>query len=72
MRTGDGLDVAGVFLFVSREGSLADEAEGGAGFAEGGIERDPFVEDEAVAFEMRAAAFLEITQNAAIELEDIG
>jgi hypothetical protein len=71
MRAGDGFRVARVFLFARGEGSLTDEAERGAGFAQGGIERDTFVEDEAVAFEMFAAAFLEIAQNAAIKLEHL-
>ena len=71
MRAGDGFHVARVFLFDRSEGSLTDEAERGSGFSQGGIERDTFVEDEAVAFEMFAAAFLEITKNAAIELEDL-
>ena len=71
MRTGNGFHVARVFLFDRGEWSLTDEAERGSGFAQGGIERDAFVEDEAVAFEMFAAAFLEIAQNAAIELEDL-
>jgi hypothetical protein len=70
MRAGDGFHVARVFLFEDGEWSLTDEAERGSGFAQGGVERDAFVEDEAVAFEMLAAAFLEITENAAIELED--
>ena len=72
MRAGDGFHVARIFLFEEGEGSLTDEAERGSGFAQGGVERDAFVEDEAVAFEMFAAAFLEITENAAIELEDLG
>src|SRR5580693_7764128 len=70
MRAGDGLHVARIFLFGKGEWSLADEAERGSGFAQGGVERDAFVEDEAVTFEMFAATFLEITKNAAIELED--
>src|ERR1700720_2059892 len=72
MRAGDGFYVARIFLFEHGEWSLTDEAERGSGFAQGGIERDAFVEHEAVAFEMFAAAFLEIAQNAAIELEDLG
>ena len=72
MRAGDGFHVAWVFLFDRSEWSLTDEAERGSGFAQGGVERDAFVEDEAVAFEMFAAAFLEITENSAIELEDLG
>jgi len=71
VRAGDGFDIARVFLFDRGEWSLTDEAERGSGFAEGVVERDTFVEDEAVAFEMFAAAFLEITENAAIELEDL-
>ena len=70
MGAGDGLHVARIFLFGEGERSLADEAERSSGFAQGGVERDAFVEDEAVAFEMFAAAFLEIAENAAIELED--
>ena len=72
MRAGDGFHVARIFLFGASEWSLTDKAKRGAGFAQGGIERDAFVEDEAVAFEMFAAAFLEIAENAAIELEDLG
>jgi hypothetical protein len=71
MRAGDGFHVARIFLFEEGEWSLTDETERGSGFAQGGVERDAFVEDEAVAFEMFAAAFLEITENAAIELEDL-
>ncbi len=71
MRAGDGFHVARVFLFDRGEWSLTDEAERGSGFAQRGVERDAFVEDEAVAFEMFAAAFLEIAQNAAIELEHL-
>ena len=71
MRAGDGFHVARVFLFDRGEWSLTEEAERGSGFAQGGIERDAFVEDKAVAFEMFAAAFFEITENAAIELEDL-
>ena len=72
MRAGDGFHVARIFLFEEGEWSLTDEAERGSGFAQGGVERDAFVEDEAVAFEMFAAAFLEVSENAAIELEDLG
>ncbi len=72
MRTGDGFDVARVFLFERGKWSLTDEAERGSGLAQGGIQRDAFVEHEAVAFEMVAAAFLEVAENTAIELEDLG
>jgi hypothetical protein len=72
MRAGDGFHVARVFLFDRGERSLTDEAERGSGFAQRGIKRDAFVEDEAIAFEMFTAAFLEIAQNATIELEDLG
>ena len=71
MRAGDGFHVARVFLFDCGEWSLTDEAERGAGFAQGCIQRDAFVEHEAVAFKMFAAAFLEIAENPAIELEDL-
>ncbi len=72
MRAGDGHDVAGVFLFGHGQGSLTDETKCGAGFAQGGVDRDAFVENETVALKMLAAALLEISQNAAIELEDPG
>ena len=71
MRARDGFHVARVFLFDRGERSLTDEAERGSSFAQRGIKRDAFVEHEAIAFEMFTAAFLEIAQNATIELEDL-
>ena len=72
MRAGDGLHVAWIFLFRRGEWGLTHEAERSSGFPEGMIYRDAFVEHEAIAFEMFTAAFLEIAQNATIELENLG
>ena len=49
-------------MFGRSQWHLTDVTEGRAGFAERGIERDPFVEHETIAFEMFATAFFEITK----------
>src|SRR5690606_14255824 len=70
-RAGDVGHVARVVLFGDGDGHLAGEAELGVGFAQGGVEADAAVEDEAFAVVVRAAAFLEVFEDAAVELENV-
>jgi hypothetical protein len=70
-RTGLTGDIAGIVLITLREWREAAETLGGIGFAQGGINADALVEDEALAVVVRPAAFLEVFQDAAIELMDI-
>ena len=61
----------GMPLFLFRNGQLTVVAEDGICFAQRGVDSNPAVEDEAFAFKVRAAAFLEIFQDAAVELMNV-
>ena len=71
VRAADVGDVARVVLFGRGERHLAVETEDRLGFAERGVDADAAIEDEAFAVEVGAAAFLEIFQDAAVELVDV-
>ena len=64
-------DVTRIFLLMLGERSLAGETNGRTGLAEGGIDADALVEDEAFAIVVIAADFLEVFQDAAFELIDL-
>ena len=70
-RTGLAGDIAGIVLITLRQWREAAETLGGIGFAQGGINANALVEDEALAVVVRPAAFLEIFQDSAIELMDV-
>ena len=70
-RAGFAGDIAGIVLITLREWREAAETLGGIGFAQGGINADALVEDEAFAVVVRPAAFLEIFQDSAIKLMDV-
>ena len=71
MGTGLAGDIAPVFLIGRGQRRLALETLRGFGFLQTGIEADALVEDKTFAVVMRAAAFLEIFQDAAVELENL-
>ena len=64
-------DVARISLVVCIERGETDETLVGLGFVERWIDPDALVEDKTFAVIMRAAAFLEIFEDAAIKLENI-
>src|SRR6266851_4741229 len=69
MWTGNVGHVARVALLVLAQRHLAVEAEHGVRLAKFGVHADAPIKDKAFALEMRAAAFFEIFQNAAIKLK---
>src|SRR5690606_19743174 len=70
MRTGYSGHVPRIGLVVRIERGLADKTLRGVRFAQRGVHAHPLVENKTFAVVVRAAAFLEIFQNAAVELED--
>lgn len=64
-------DEAGILLVLCVERGETGEALVGFGFVQRRIDADALVENETFAVVMRAATFLEILENAAIELENV-
>src|SRR5687767_11437823 len=63
--------ITGVLLVLRIQRSEAGEALVGGGLVQRWVHADALIEDKAFALVMRAAAFLEIFEDAAVELEDI-